>query len=61
MKKEIQNSPYVNTLQNRTETLRSLAKGVNEMSDLKKRMILNLSAQSSCGDLSAMKPSIVTA
>lgn len=52
MKKEIQNDPYVNTLQNRIETLRSLAKDVNEMSDLKKRMILNLSA---------MKPSVVAA
>ena len=61
MKKEIQNDPNMNVLQNRIETLRSLIKDVNEMSDLKKRMILNLPAQSSCGDLSAMKPSVVAA
>ena len=61
MKKEIQNDPNMNVLQNRIETLRSLAKDVNKMSDLKKRMILNLSAQSSCKDLSAMKPGVVTA
>ena len=61
MKKEIQNDPNMNVLQNRIETLRSLAKDVNKMSDLKKRMILNLSAQSSCKDLSAMKPGVVAA
>ncbi len=61
MKKEIQNDPNINVLQNRIETLRSLTKDVNEMSDLKKRMVLNLSAQSSCGDLYAMKPGVVTA
>ena len=61
MKKEIQNDPNINVFQNRIETLRSLAKDVNKMSDLIKRMILNLSAQSSCGNLSAMKPGVVTA
>ena len=61
MKNEIQNDPNINVFQNRIETLRSHTKDMNEMSDLKKRMILNLSAQSSCGELSAMKPSVATA